>query len=188
MLALVPRLENPTLRRASQRALRIFSTRSLRGIKVLCTVDVFNEGGRPAICRILLFLRPIESKRIFYQQLGRGLRQYAGKSHCTVIDFIGNFHNAYRIVEYQSLLPFEDSDLVPDLRHARNRKEILNLPLNCEVHFDEKVVKIFADQALNPRYATRQHREDSPLRIRQTSAAPQTRSLETRRRSILHSE
>ena len=71
------------------------------------------------------------------------------------MDFIGNFHNAYRIVEYQSLLPFEESDLIPDFRHARNRKEILNLPLNCEVHFDEKVVKVFADQALDPRYATR---------------------------------
>lgn len=124
-------------------------------IKVLCTVDVFNEGADLPFIECLLFLRPTESKRIFYQQLGRGLRQYAGKTHCTVIDFIGNFHNAYRIVEYQSLLPFEESDLVPDLRHARNRKEILNLPLNCEVHFDEKVVKIFADQALNPRYATR---------------------------------
>lgn len=124
-------------------------------VKVLCTVDVFNEGADLPFVECLLFLRPTESKRIFYQQLGRGLRQYAGKTHCVVIDFIGNFQNAYKIVEYQSLLPFEDSDLVPDFRHARNRKEILNLPLNCEVHFDEKVVKVFADQALDPKYATR---------------------------------
>ncbi len=124
-------------------------------IKVLCTVDVFNEGADLPFVECLLFLRPTESKRIFYQQLGRGLRQYAGKSHCTVIDFIGNFHNAYRIVEYQSLQPFEESDLIPDFRHANTRKEILNLPLNCEVTFDERVVQVFADQALDPRYATR---------------------------------
>jgi superfamily II DNA or RNA helicase len=124
-------------------------------LKVLCTVDVFNEGADLPFVECLLFLRPTDSKRIFYQQLGRGIRQCAGKSHCTVIDFIGNFHNAYKIVEYQSLLPFEDSDLVPDFRHARSRKEILNLPLNCKVHFDERVVKVFADQALDPRYATR---------------------------------
>jgi superfamily II DNA or RNA helicase len=124
-------------------------------LKVLCTVDVFNEGVDLPFIECLLFLRPTQSKRIFYQQLGRGIRQYAGKTHCTVIDFIGNFHNAYRIVEYQNLLPFEDSDLIPDFRHARNRKEILNLPLNCKVHFDEKVVKVFADQALDPRFATR---------------------------------
>jgi superfamily II DNA or RNA helicase len=124
-------------------------------IRVLCTVDVFNEGADLPFVECLLFLRPTESKRIFYQQLGRGLRQYAGKSHCTVIDFIGNFHNAYKIVEYQSLQPFEESDLVPDLRHAATRKEVLNLPLNCEVHFDEKVIQVFADQALDPRHATR---------------------------------
>jgi hypothetical protein len=124
-------------------------------IKVLCTVDVFNEGADLPFIECLLFLRPTESKRIFYQQLGRGLRQYAGKTYCTVIDFIGNFHNAYKIVEYQSLQPFEESDLIPDLRHARSRKDVLNLPLNCEVHFDEKVVKVFADQAFDPRHATR---------------------------------
>lgn len=124
-------------------------------IKVLCTVDVFNEGADLPFIECLLFLRPTYSKRIFYQQLGRGLRQYVGKSHCIVIDFIGNFQNAYKIVEYQNLQPFEDSDLVPDFRHARDRKEVLNLPLNCEVHFDERVVKIFADQALDPRNATR---------------------------------
>jgi superfamily II DNA or RNA helicase len=124
-------------------------------IRVLCTVDVFNEGADLPFIECLLFLRPTDSKRIFYQQLGRGLRQYAGKSHCTVIDFIGNFANAYKIVEYQSLIPFEDSDLVPDLRHARSRKEVLNLPLGCKVNFDEKVLKVFADQALNPKYATR---------------------------------
>jgi superfamily II DNA or RNA helicase len=124
-------------------------------LKVLCTVDVFNEGADLPFVECLLFLRPTESKRIFYQQLGRGLRQYAGKTHCTVIDFIGNFHNAYRIVEYQSLQPFEESDIVPDLRHAISRKEVLNLPLNCEVQFDEKVIQVFADQAFDPRYATR---------------------------------
>jgi superfamily II DNA or RNA helicase len=124
-------------------------------LRVLCTVDVFNEGADLPFIECLLFLRPTQSKRIFYQQLGRGVRQYAGKTYCTVIDFIGNFHNAYKIVEYQSLLPFEDSDLIPDFRHARSRKEILNLPLNCKVHFDEKVVKVFADQAFDPRYATR---------------------------------
>ena len=124
-------------------------------IKILCTVDVFNEGADLPFIECLLFLRPTESKRIFYQQLGRGLRQYAGKTHCTVIDFIGNFNNAYKIVEYQNLRPFEESDLIPDFRHAKHRKEVLNLPLNCEVHFDEKVIRVFTDQALDPRHATR---------------------------------
>ena len=64
-----------------------------------------NEGIDLPFIECLLFLRPTESKRIFYQQLGRGLRRYVGKSHCVVIDFIGNFKNAYKLVEYQPLLP-----------------------------------------------------------------------------------
>lgn len=59
-------------------------------LRVICVVDVLTEGADIPFVECLLFLRPTESKRIFYQQLGRGLR-YAGKTHCTVIEFIGNF-------------------------------------------------------------------------------------------------
>jgi superfamily II DNA or RNA helicase len=85
-------------RRETQRR---FRTGDLR---ILCTVDVLNEGADFPYIECLLFLRPTESARVFYQQLGRGLRRYVGKSHCIVIDFIGNFQNAYKIVEYQALL------------------------------------------------------------------------------------
>jgi superfamily II DNA or RNA helicase len=57
-------------------------------------VDVLNEGADFPGVECLLFLRPTESKRIFVQQLGRGLRRSVGKSHCVVIDFISNFKNA----------------------------------------------------------------------------------------------
>lgn len=124
-------------------------------IKVLCVVDVLNEGADLPFIECLLFLRPTESKRIFFQQFGRGLRKYVGKSHCIVIDFIGNFRNAYRIVEYHGLLPYDDEQPDYFLGSPRNVKEILNLPLGCEVHFDERVIDIFATQTLDPRFATR---------------------------------
>jgi superfamily II DNA or RNA helicase len=123
--------------------------------KVLCVVDVMNEGVDLPFVECLLFLRPTESKRIFFQQLGRGLRKYVGKSHCIAIDFIGNFRNAYRIVEYHGLLPEVDEQPRVNPRVARNVKELLNLPLGCEVHFDERVIDIFSQQALIPRFATR---------------------------------
>lgn len=88
-----------------QRALNQFKSGD---VPVLCVVDVLNEGADLPFVECLLFLRPTESQRIFFQQLGRGLRRYVGKTHCTVIDFIGNFKNAYRIVEYQDLLPLGD--------------------------------------------------------------------------------
>jgi superfamily II DNA or RNA helicase len=134
---------------------RAIARRLERGeTKVLCVVDVMNEGADFPFIECLLFLRPTESKRIFFQQLGRGLRRFVGKSHCIVIDFIGNFRNAYKIVEYHGLFPDEDEQSL-NLRAARTMKSILNLPLGCEVHFDERVIDIFAQQALDPRYATR---------------------------------
>jgi hypothetical protein len=100
-------------------------------------------------------LRPTESKRIFLQQLGRGLRHSVGKQKCIVIDFIGNFRNAYKIVEYQGLDPDEDERSTPGTTFTRTAKETLNLPVGCEVEFDERVINVFGDQTLNPAYATR---------------------------------
>ena len=124
-------------------------------VKVLCVVDVVNEGADLPFIECLLFLRPTESKRIFYQQLGRGLRRYVGKSHCLVIDFIGNFRNAYRVVEYQGLLPFREEGTDSSASRGRSEKEILNLPLGCKVEFDERVIDVFAQQSLNPAHITR---------------------------------
>lgn len=124
-------------------------------LNVLCVVDVLNEGADLPFVECLLFLRPTESQRIFYQQLGRGLRRYLGKSHCTVIDFIGNFKNAYKVVEYQGLLPFSDDESFRAFSRVGSHKDVLNLPLGCEVNFDDRVIDIFARQTLDPRYATR---------------------------------
>ena len=114
-----------------------------------------NEGIDLPLIECLLFLRPTESKRIFYQQLGRGLRRYVGKSHCVVIDFIGNFRNSYKLVEYQPLLPHATDEALESRTALKNFRQILNLPLGCEVHFDDRVVDLFARQTLDPRHATR---------------------------------
>ena len=118
-------------------------------------VDVLNEGVDLPFAECLLFLRPTESKRIFFQQLGRGLRHFVGKERCIVIDFIGNFHNAYRIVEYQGLDPYEDEQSTPGTTFTRTAKDTLNLPAGCLVEFDERVIDVFGHQTLNPAYATR---------------------------------
>ena len=89
----------------------------------------------------------------FYQQLGRGLRQYPGKAFCVVVDFIGNFQNAYRVPEYHALDP--DPASHPTGAQDWTARSLLNLPLGCRVHFDERVVDVFAEQTLNPRFANR---------------------------------
>lgn len=117
-------------------------------VSVLCVVDIFNEGADLPFIECLLFLRPTESKRILYQQLGRGLRQYVDKRQCIAIDFIGNFRNAYRIVEYLGLEPLEnDPESLLRISRAKKRKDILNLPLGCDVEFEDRLIDLFARQA-----------------------------------------
>lgn len=123
-------------------------------LHVLCVVDVLNEGADFPFVQTLLFLRPTESALLFHQQLGRGLRKAVGKSHCTVIDFIGNFKNAYMLLEYHSLLPHAHSH-AKTTRERLTPKAVLNLPLGCRVRFDTRVVDVFAKQFLSPENATR---------------------------------
>ena len=72
----------------------------------LCVVDLFNEGiDLPLVDRVVM-LRPTDSKIVFLQQLGRGLRAAAGKTRLEVIDFVGN-HRVFasRLVHLLSLVP-----------------------------------------------------------------------------------
>jgi superfamily II DNA or RNA helicase/diadenosine tetraphosphate (Ap4A) HIT family hydrolase/SOS-response transcriptional repressor LexA len=73
-------------------------------LDAICAVDLFNEGlDLPAVDRIVM-LRPTESKVLFLQQLGRGLRSSPGKSRLLVIDFVGNHRIfAQRLVHLLSL-------------------------------------------------------------------------------------
>jgi hypothetical protein len=65
-------------------------------LRVICTVDVFNEGLDVPEVDTVLMLRSTESPVVFLQQLGRGLRRSDGKDALTVIDFIGN-HRSFLI-------------------------------------------------------------------------------------------
>jgi superfamily II DNA or RNA helicase len=132
---------------------RIVERLRLGEIKVVCTVDVLNEGADIPFLECLLFLRPTESRRVFFQQLGRGLRRSVGKAKCTVIDFIGNFKHAYRIVEYQGLL--DEPEPSQTLGGAISAKAVLNLPLGCSVHFEDRVIDIFTEQHLSGQPITR---------------------------------
>ena len=65
-------------------------------IEIIFSVDLFNEGvDLPAIDTVLM-LRPTESKIIFLQQLGRGLRTSRDKEKLVVLDFIGNHISFFR--------------------------------------------------------------------------------------------
>jgi superfamily II DNA or RNA helicase/DNA modification methylase len=112
-------------------------------LQVAFTVDLFNEGVDFPNVRVLLFLRPTESKTVFVQQLGRGLRLCTGKDRVRVLDFIGNYKRANQIRKYLS----KDNRTVEGEENGRRRRKIEYIySTGCEVHFDPSVEEILDRQ------------------------------------------
>jgi len=59
-------------------------------VNVVCAVDVFNEGVDVPDVNLIVFQRVTHSRRIFIQQLGRGLRLAEGKQKVIVLDFVSD--------------------------------------------------------------------------------------------------
>ena len=110
-------------------------------LKVLFTVDMFNEGVDIPEIDTVLFLRPTQSPTIFLQQLGRGLRKSKNKTHLTVLDFIGNYKKA-------NLVPFLLSDSAYDKKMLLSESVLeFEYPEDCYIDFDFELIDIFRIQA-----------------------------------------
>jgi superfamily II DNA or RNA helicase len=112
--------------------------------QIVFTVDLFNEGVDFPNVQVLLFLRPTESKTVFMQQLGRGLRLCVGKDRIRIIDFIGNYKRANQIRKYLS----KSSKIITEIdQNGRTRRKIeYNYSVGCDVHFTEEVEEILNRQ------------------------------------------
>lgn len=87
---------------------RILSDFSEGTINVICAVDIFNEGIDVPDVNILVFQRVTHSRRIFIQQLGRGLRISEGKDKVIVLDFVSDIRRfAAGLSLKDSLLEYE---------------------------------------------------------------------------------
>jgi superfamily II DNA or RNA helicase len=112
-------------------------------ISVAFTVDLFNEGMDFPNVRVLLFLRPTESKTVFTQQLGRGLRLCTGKDRVRVLDFIGNYRRANQIRKW---LAKSARDVVTGAGVTRRKKVEYTYSNGCRVEFDSTVEQILDAQ------------------------------------------
>jgi superfamily II DNA or RNA helicase len=65
----------------------------------VATVDLFNEGVDVPDVDIIVFLRTTHSRRIFVQQLGRGLRLSRRKRNVVVLDFVTDLRRIAEIVD-----------------------------------------------------------------------------------------
>jgi superfamily II DNA or RNA helicase/HKD family nuclease len=102
--------------------------------RVICTVDLFNEGVDLPRTDTLLLLRPTESATLFVQQIGRGLRRADGKDALTILDFVGLQHENFRFeAKYKALLGLGRRPLREGLQHGFAR-----LPAGCTLQLDEK--------------------------------------------------
>jgi len=63
-------------------------------LSIIFSVDLFNEGLDIPSTDTIMLVRPTDSSVVFLQQIGRGLRTFGDKTHCTIIDFVGNYRNA----------------------------------------------------------------------------------------------
>jgi superfamily II DNA or RNA helicase/HKD family nuclease len=111
-------------------------------IDIVCAVDMFNEGVDVPELDTVLMLRPTGSRLLWLQQLGRGLRKAAGKTHLNVIDYIGN-HRTF-LIKPQTLfdLPSGRQEMLAFL--DQYRAQTLELPAGCEVTYDLEAVEILS--------------------------------------------
>jgi DNA or RNA helicases of superfamily II len=107
-------------------------------IRVIFSVDMFNEGVDITSVDMVLFLRPTESPIIFLQQLGRGLRRSKGKEYLNVLDFIGNYENAGRV---RFLLTGKDLSR----QEAYIPADRSSVPDDCLIDFDMRLIDLFAE-------------------------------------------
>lgn len=112
-------------------------------IRVLFSVDMFNEGLDVPEMDMVMFLRPTESPTVFLQQLGRGLRRKGDKKYVNVLDFIGNYKKA-------NLIPFFLSGDVKDFMRksgSANTISVDEYPDGCFVDFDFRLIDLFKRMA-----------------------------------------
>lgn len=68
-------------------------------IDILATVDLFNEGVDIPDVDFIVFMRVTHSRRIFVQQLGRGLRISPNKDRVVVLDFVTDLARVAEVIK-----------------------------------------------------------------------------------------
>jgi superfamily II DNA or RNA helicase len=103
-----------------------------RDVRVVFTVDLFNEGVDVPEVDTVLFLRPTESATVFLQQLGRGLRLAEGKECLTALDFVGHMHRKFRFDRrFRAILGGTRRQIQRDVEQGFPR-----LPAGCAIHLE----------------------------------------------------
>lgn len=102
-----------------ERQQRLLEFRS-GAVPILTAVDILNEGVDVPDVNILCFARVTHSRRVFVQQLGRGLRLRDGKDHVTVLDFVSDLRRIAATLNIRrALVAPGDVEVLPRVAHSR---------------------------------------------------------------------
>jgi hypothetical protein len=115
---------------------RDYHLKELRAGRLRCvfSVEVLGEGVDVPDVDCILLLRPTASATVFTQQLGRGLRRAADKSHLTVIDLIGQHRREFRFEDRLRAIVDPRRGSVLD----QVRADFPFLPAGCTVDLDRQ--------------------------------------------------
>ncbi|AVN63702.1 DNA/RNA helicase [Mesoplasma florum] len=115
---------------------RILHEFSTGRINYLCVVNIFNEGVDIPEINTIILLRPTNSKTIYLQQLGRGLRKTELKNKLEVYDLISNIDNKYDItLGIRNLFN-------PAIRSSKSISAKEGLPYNCTINLEKHTEEI----------------------------------------------
>ncbi len=107
-------------------------------VRMVFSVDLFNEGVDVPDVDTIVMLRPTESPTLFLQQLGRGLRKTHGKGACTVLDFVGTHRAEFRFDRrYRALLGGSRRDIESAVTNG-----FPFLPAGCHMQLDHQSSEI----------------------------------------------
>jgi superfamily II DNA or RNA helicase len=109
-------------------------------LDIVCAVDMFNEGVDLPGLDTVIMLRPTESRIVWLQQFGRGLRVADGKVRLTVVDYIGN-HRMF-LLKPQTLFNLEPGRAGIAAMLERYERGHLDLPPGCEVTYELGAIEI----------------------------------------------
>ena len=124
-------------------------------INVVCAVDIFNEGIDVPDVNILVFQRVTHSRRIFIQQLGRGLRISEGKDKVIVLDFVSD------IRRFAAGISLKDS--IEPKETAVTRIDLPNKVTFMKIGGEDKETESFLRQWLDDVAAIEETDEDASV-------------------------
>ncbi len=134
-------------------------------LQFILAYDQLNEGVDIPDAEIIVKARHTDSKNIFFQQLGRGLRKIANKEKVIVLDFVGNCHRLAYLREMAKRIRDESKNK----SEKELEKDILSVSgEGFEFIFDEDQLKILdVIRRINmPLYTTWQEASAAAQRIK----------------------